>query len=138
MESILNQNGMSINQNQSLRMTCKILCDSTVHTHHFIIAKRPDMIFIDKEHNEYQIIDFGSPYDTRVDDKEVEKIEKHLNLAGELKKVWNMKVTLVPLVVGTLGNPAKALQKRLKNIGIEKTKITELQKTVLIHTSKIL
>ena len=96
------------------------------------------MIFIDKEHNEYQIIDFASPYDTRVDDKEVEKIEKYLNLAGELKKVWNMKVTLVPLVVGTLGNPAKALQKRLKNIGIEKTKITELQKTVLIHTSKIL
>ena len=96
------------------------------------------MIFIDKEHNEYQIIDFGSPYDTRVDDKEVEKIEKHLNLAGELKKVWNMKVTLVPLVVGTLGSPAKALQKRLKNIGTENTKITELQKTVLIHTSKIL
>ena len=48
-----------------------------------------------------------------------------------------MKVTVVPLVVGALGSPAKALKKRLKNIGIE-TKITELQKTVLIHTTRIL
>ena len=51
--------------------------------------------------------------------------------------MWNMKVTVVPLVVGALGSPAKAPKKRLKNIGIE-TKITELQKTVLIHTTRIL
>ena len=69
------------------------------------------------------------PYDTRVDDKEVEKTGKYLDLARELEKVWNMKVTVVLLVVGALGTPAKALEKRLKNIGIE-TKITELQKTV--------
>ena len=58
------------------------------------------MIVIDKEHQEWQIINFTIPYDTRVDDKEVEKIEKYLDLARELKKVWNMKVTVVPLVVG--------------------------------------
>ena len=46
-----------------------------------------------------------------------------------------MKV--VPLVVGALGTPAKALDKRLETIGIE-TKITELQKTVLINTNRIL
>ena len=58
------------------------------------------MIVIDKEHQECQIIDFTTPYDTRVDGKEVKKIEKYLDLARELKKVWNMKVTLIPLVVG--------------------------------------
>ena len=42
-----------------------------------------------------------------------------------------------PLVVGAQGTPTKELEKRLKTIGIE-TKITELQKTVLIHTSRIL
>ena len=31
------------------------------------------MIIIDKEHHECQIINFSIPYDTRVDDKEVEK-----------------------------------------------------------------
>ena len=95
------------------------------------------MIFIDKKNHEYQIIiDFAIPYDTRVDNKEVEKIEKYLDLARELKKVWNTKVIVVSLVVRALGTPAKERLKRLKTIGIE-TKITELQKTVLIHTSRI-
>ena len=48
-----------------------------------------------------------------------------------------MKVTVVPLVVRDLGTVAKALEKRLKTVGAG-TKITELQKTVLIHTSRIL
>ena len=69
------------------------------------------MIFIDKKHHECKIIDFAIPYDTRVDDKEVEKIEKYLHLTRELKKVWYMKVTVVPLVLGVLGSPAKALEK---------------------------
>ena len=95
------------------------------------------MIFIDKEHHKCQIIGFAIPYDTRGDDNKVEKIDKHLDLAMELKKVWNMKVSVVPLVMGTLGTPAKALEKRLKTIGTE-TKITALQKTVLIYTNRIL
>ena len=60
-------------------------------------------------------------------------------LSRELREVWNMKVTLVPLVVGALGTPAKALEKILKTIPIE-AKITESQKkhfSVLIHTSRI-
>ena len=46
-------------------------------------------------------------------------------------------MTVLPLVAGALGTPTKALEKIFKTIGIE-TKITELQKTVLIHTSRIL
>ena len=130
MESMLNQNGMSINQKQ-------ILSDFTVQADHFITARRPDTIFIDKKHHDFQRIDLALPYDTRVYDKEVHKIEKYLNLAWELKNVWNMKVTGVPLVVGALGTLAKAQGKRLKTNGI-KTKITELQKTVLMYTSRIL
>ena len=72
------------------------------------------MILIDKEHHECQIIDFAIPFDTRVYDVKVEKTEKYLDLARELKKVWNMKVTVVPLVAGALGTPAKGLEKRLK------------------------
>ena len=37
-----------------------------------------------------------------------------------------MKVTMIPLVVGALGTPAKAPEKRLKIIGIDKN-ITELK-----------
>ena len=117
--------------------SCKILWDFPVQADHFITVRRLDMLVIDKDHHECQIIDFAIPYDTRVDDKEVEKIQKYLDVVKEVKKMWNMKVTVVPLVVGALGTHAKVLEKRLKNIGIE-TKITELQKTVLIHTCRIL
>ena len=95
------------------------------------------MIFIDKKHHECQIIIFAILFDTRVVDKKVEKIVKYLDLSRELKKMWNMKVIVVSLVVGALVSPAKSLEKRLETIGIE-TKITELQNYVLIHTSKIL
>ena len=48
-------------------------------------------------------------------------------------------MTMVPLVVGALGTPAKTLEKLLKTTEKRlKTKITELQKTVLIHTSRII
>ena len=107
--------------------SCKILWNFTVQTNHFITARMPNMIFIDKKHYECLINNFAIPYDTRVDDKEVEQIEKYSDLARELKKVWNRKVILVPLVVGALGTPVKKLEKRLKTIGID-TKITELQK----------
>ena len=96
----------------------------------------PNMIFIDKKHYECLIINFAIP-DTKVDDKEVEQIEKYLDLTRELKKLWNRKVILVPLVVGALGTSVKELEKRLKTIGID-TKITELQNTGLIYTGRIL
>ena len=129
---------MSINQKRSLKITrVKSFGVLLYRQDIFHTVRRHDMIVIDKKHYECQTIDFAMPYDTGVDDKDVEEIEKYLDLARELKKVWNMKVIVVPLVVGALRTPTKELEKRLKTFGIE-TKITELQKTVLIHTSRIL
>ena len=39
--------------------------------------------------------------------KENEKINKFLDLARGLKKLWNMKLTVEPIVVGTLGTIPK-------------------------------
>ena len=39
--------------------------------------------------------------------KENEKKDKYLDLARELKKQWNMKVTVIPIVIGTLGKSPK-------------------------------
>ena len=45
-----------------------------------------------------------------------------------------MKVNVIPLVIGTLGTKLIELRNWLKEIGIE-IQITELQKTVLLHTA---
>ena len=39
--------------------------------------------------------------------KECEKRDKYLDLAGELKKLWNMKVTIIPIVIGAFGTVTK-------------------------------
>lgn len=43
--------------------------------------------------------------------KEKEKLHKHLDLAKEVKKLWNMKITFVPLVLGGLEMFQKAERK---------------------------
>ena len=111
--------------------------DFSIQTDHVIEARRPDMIVIDKETKFSKIIDFAIPYESRVNSKEVEKIEKYQDLAREIKKLWDMRVTVIPIVIGTLGTTPKKLKKRLKDIGIE-TKVTELQKAVILHSARIL
>ena len=46
--------------------------------------------------------------------KDSKKRDKHLDLAKELKKLWNMKVTVIPIVIGMLGIVTKRLAERLE------------------------
>ena len=45
-------------------------------------------------------MDFAVPVDHRVKIKENKKRDKYLNLARELKKQWDMKVMMIPTVIG--------------------------------------
>ena len=56
-----------------------------------------------------RIVDFKVPVDHWIKLKESEKKDKYMDLARELKKVWNMKVTVIPIVIGTLGTVTKRL-----------------------------
>ena len=116
---------------------CKILWDFNIQTDHVIQARRPDMIVINKKENTAQVIDFAIPHDSRVDSKEIEKIEKYQDLVRELKKLWDMRIVVSPIVIGALGTTPKKLPKRLKDIGI-KTNIGEMHKTVILNTARIL
>ena len=46
-------------------------------------------------------MDFAVPVDYRIKLKESEKMDEYLDLARELKKLWNMKVSIVPIVIGS-------------------------------------
>ena len=41
------------------------------------------------------------------------KIDKYIQLARELKKLWIRKVKVIPIVVGVLGTVLNSLEKRL-------------------------
>ena len=131
---------MNISQNQLWKMRIVKYCGtltSKVQTDHVIEARHPDMIVVDKVKKTCAIIDFAIPYDSRVNNKEMEKIEKYQNLARELRKLWNMKVKVIPIIIGTLGTTPRQVKKRLEVIGKE-TRVKELQKTVNIHSARIL
>ena len=48
--------------------------------------------------------------------KDNEKNDKYLDLAGELKTLWNMKVSMTPIVIGALGIVTKWLMQELENL----------------------
>ena len=102
-----------------------------------IEARRPDLVVVDKKNRTCQIIDFAVPGDSRIEDKEKEKIEKYQDLAREVQKLWNVKVKIIPLVIGSLGAIPKQFGKRLKDIGVT-ADIGQVQKTVLLGTARIL
>ena len=52
--------------------------------------------------------------DSRVELKKNEKVQKYQDLARELRKLWQVKVQVAPVVVGALGTIPKALEKHLK------------------------
>ena len=55
----------------------------------------------------------------------------------ELRKLWQVKVKVVPVVVGVLGTIPRALEKHLKEIGTS-VRVELLQKAALLGTARIL
>ena len=58
-------------------------------------------------------------------------------MGRELQKIWNVKVKIIPLVVGSLGAIPKQFGNRLKQIGIT-AGTAQVQKTVLLGLARIL
>ena len=81
-----------------------VLWDLNIHTDHLISARRPDLILIKKKKRSCKIVDFAVPADHRIKLKECEQKDKYLDLARELKKLWTMQVTIIPIVIGAFWN----------------------------------
>ena len=99
----------------------ELLWGFNIQTDHIIPARRSDIIIIKKIKNKKRIckiFDFAVPADHRINPKESEKKDKYLDLARELKKLWNMKVTIVPIMIGALGTVTKGLLKGLEDLEV--------------------
>ena len=81
-------------------------------------------------------MDFAVPADHRIKLKECEKKDKYHDLARELKKLWNMKVTIIPVVIGAFGTVTKGLLKGLEDLEVG-GRVETIQTTALLRTSRI-
>ena len=87
-------------------------------------------------------MDFAIPADHRVKIKESENRDKYLDIARELKKTtknkrWNMKVTVIPIVIGALRTIPKGLVKGLEDLEI-RGQVETILTIVLLRSAWIL
>ncbi len=115
----------------------KILWDFNIQTDHVIEHRRQGVVVLDKKKKMCHLIDIPVPGDIRIALKETEKIQKYQDLARELRKIWQVKVKVVPMVVGALGTIPKALGNNLEEIGTN-VRVDQLQKATLLGTARIL
>ena len=107
--------------------THKLLWNFDIQTDNIISARRP--FNNQQKKRTWKIVDFAVPADHRVKLKESEKMEKYLDLIWEMKKLWNMKVTIIPIVIGAFGTVTKGLIKRLEDLKKQK----EWRPSKLLH-----
>ena len=117
--------------------THKLSRDFDIQTDHLIPARRPDLIIISKKKKICKIVDFSVPANHRIKLKECEKRDKYLDLASELKKLWNMKVTIIPIVIGAFGTVTKGLLKVLEDLEVG-DQVETIQTSPLLKTARIL
>ena len=117
--------------------THKLLWDFDIQRDHLISARRPDLIIINKKRRISKTVVFAVPADHRIKLKEWEKRDKYLDLAREFKKLWNMKVTIIPIVIGAFGTVTKGLLKGLEDLEVG-DRVETIQTTALLKTARIL
>lgn len=114
----------------------KILWDFKIQTDKHLEHNTPDIVVVtDKQ---VHIIDVAIPGDSRVDQKEIEKITRYKDLQIEIQRLWKKKATVVPVVIGALGAIPVGLSKHLATIGVNRISQGQLQKAALLGTAHIL
>ena len=82
-------------------------------------------------------MDFPVPADPRIKLTQREKKDKYLDLAKKLKKLWNMKMTVIPIMIGAFGTVSKGLLEELEVLEVG-GQVETIQTTALLRTARIL
>ena len=114
-----------------------MLWNQAVHTDREVAANRPDKLIKNKKEKTCTPIDVAIPADRNVVQKEAEKNLKYKSLCIEIQRMWNLKCTIVPVIIGATGIVTRSLKKNLETIP-GKHSIDSLQKTAILGTSHII
>ena len=69
--------------------------------------------------------------------KEAEKIQRYKDLTVEIGRMWNVKIKVIPVIIGAAGTISKSFRKYVSNEP-GRHKVKELQKTAILSTAHIL
>jgi hypothetical protein len=108
-----------------------------VYTEREVTANRPDIIITNKKEKTRTLIDVAITADRNVAQKEAEKKLKYKSLYIEIQRMWNLKCTIIPIVIGATGIVTRSLKKNLEAVP-RKHSIDSLQKRAILGTSHII
>ena len=112
-----------------------------MQTDHLILARRPDLIIITttpkKEKKPGKIVDFAVPADHRIKLKKVKRGLCTSTLLRNWKKLSNMKMTIMPILISAICTVTKELSKGLEDLKI-RGGVGTIQTTTLLRTARIL
>jgi len=114
-----------------------MLWNQTVHTDREVTANRPDIIIKNHKEKTCTLIDVAIPADRNVVQKEAEKKLKYKRLCIQMQRMWNLKCTIVPVIIGASGIVMRSVRKNLETVP-GKHSIDSLQKTAILGTSHII
>ena len=114
----------------------EIRWDQPIPTTRKLDHNKPD-VMIDHVDKKWTLIDFSVRCDKNVAKKEDDKKTKYIELARSVAAEHNVRVEIIPIVVGALGVVTKDLENYLKKLEIRDV-IGGLQTAALIGTAAIL
>ena len=103
---------------------------------YLIPTEKLDRALINKKKRTCQLVDFAVTAKHSGKIKENEKIGKYVDFARELKKLWNIQKTVIPVVIGVLVTIPKNLEKILEKLEI-RGRIETIQTTALLRSARI-
>jgi len=113
-----------------------VLWNQAVHTDRDVIANRPDIIIKNKTEKTRTLIDVAIPADRNVVQKEAENKLKYKSLCIEIQRMWNLKCTFIPVIIGATGIVTRSLWKNLEAVP-GRHSVDSLQKTAILRTWNI-
>ena len=114
-----------------------VLLNQAVYTDREVTANGPDVTIKNKKEKTCTLIDVAIPADRNFVQKEAEKKLKYKSLCIEIQRMWNLKCTFVPVIIGATGIVTRSLKKNLETVP-GKHSIDSLQKTAILGTSHII
>jgi hypothetical protein len=113
------------------------LWNPAVHTDREVKANRPNVIIKNKKEKTCTLIYAAIPADRNVVQKEAEKKLKYESLCIEIQRMWNLKCTILPVIIGATGIVRRSLRKTLEAV-LGRHSIDSLQKIAILGTSHII
>ena len=99
-------------------MTHKIHCHFEIQTDHLIPTRRPNLVTVNIKKNPCRLSNSGlcRPVGQQSENQRKRKGTQILRTCKRTKKLWNMRVTVIPVVDGAFWNVPKDLVKRLEEL----------------------